>query len=77
MSISATAYEVDEATIKVQSSSVLLMKLEGTVLMGTLLGTVVSVLVAWTEFRYAIGSPSFGTQSVGTIGTILTRERRK
>ena len=46
VSISATAYEVDEATIKVQSSSVLQMKLEGTVLVGTLLGTVVTVLVA-------------------------------
>jgi hypothetical protein len=41
------------------------------------LGTAVTVLVAWTKFRYAIGSPSFGTKSVGTIGTILTRERRK
>ena len=43
----------------------LLLKLEGTVLMGTLLGTVVTVLVAWTKFRYKIGSPSFGTKSVG------------
>ena len=41
------------------------MKLEGTVLMGTLLGTVVTVLVVWTEFRLEIGSPSFGTKSVG------------
>ena len=41
-------------------------------LMGTLLGTVVTVLVAWTEFRYEIGSPSFGTKSVGTIKAILT-----
>ena len=37
------------------------------VLMATLLGTVVTVLVAWTEFWYKIGSPSFGTNSVGTI----------
>ena len=68
---------VELATINVQSSSVLLMKLEGTVLMDTLLGTIVTVLVACTEFRYAIGSPSFGTKSVGTVRTILTRERRK
>ena len=67
----------ERATIKVQSSSVLLVKLEGTVLMGMLLGTVVMVLVEWTEFRYDIGSPSFGTKLVGTIGTILTQERRK
>ena len=33
-----------------------------------MLGTVVTVLVAWTEFRYAIGSPSFGTKSVATRG---------
>ena len=45
----------------------LLVKLEGTVLMDTLLGTVVTVLVVWTEFRYEIGSPSFGTKSVDTI----------
>jgi len=55
----------ERATIKVQSSSVLLVKLEGTVLMATLLGTVVTVLVAWTKFRYEIGSLSFGTKSVG------------
>ena len=67
VSISATASEVNEVTIKVKSSSVLLMKLKGTVLMDTLLGTVVTVLVAWTEFRYKIGSPSFGTKLVGTI----------
>ena len=76
-SISAIAYEVNEATIKVQSSSVLLVKLEGTVLVGTLLGTVVTVLVAWTGFWYKVGSPTLGTKSVGTIGTILTRERQK
>ena len=35
------------------------------VLMATLLGTVVTVLVAWTKFRYETGSPSFGTKSVG------------
>ena len=35
------------------------------------LGTVVTVLVAWTEFRYEVGSPSLGTKSVGTLGTIL------
>jgi hypothetical protein len=44
-----------------------------TVLMGTLLGTVVTVLVAWTKFRYRIGSPSFGTNSVGTIEAFLGR----
>jgi hypothetical protein len=33
----------------------LVVKLEGTVLMGTLLGTIVIVLVAWTEFRYKFG----------------------
>jgi hypothetical protein len=46
------------------SFSVLLVKLEGTVLMGTLLGTIVTVLVAWTKFRYKPGSPSFGAKSV-------------
>ena len=33
--------------------------------MDTLLGTIVTVLVAWTEFRYEIGSPSFGTKLLG------------
>ena len=41
-------------------------------LVGTLLVTIVTVLVAWTEFWYKVGSPSLGTKSVGTIGTILT-----
>ena len=59
------------------SFSVLLVKLEGTVLMGMLLGTIVTVLVAWTKFWYKIGSPSFGTKLVGTIEAILTQERRK
>ena len=36
-------------------------------LVGTLLGTVVTVLVAWTKFRYEIGSPSLGTKLVDTI----------
>ncbi len=31
-----------------------------------MLGTVVTVLVAWTEFRYEVGSPSLGTKSVAT-----------
>ena len=35
---------VEQATIKKQSSSVLLMKLEGNVLISTLLGTVVQLL---------------------------------
>ncbi len=48
-----------------------------TVLMGTLLGTVVTVLVAWTKFWYKPGSPSFGTKLVGTIEAILAKERRK
>ena len=43
------------------------MKNSCNVLMGTLLGTVVTVLVAWTKFWYEIGSPSFGTKSVDTI----------
>ena len=87
MSINAVAYVTSQhqckslcgerATIKVKSSSVLLVKLEGTVLMGTLLGTVVTVLVTLTEFWYEIGSPSFGTKLVGTIEAILTQERRK
>ena len=47
------------------------------VLMDTLLGTVVTVLVVWTEFWYNIGSPSFGTKSVGMLGAILTLERQK
>ena len=42
------------------------MKLEETVLVGTLLGTAVTVLVAWTKFRYKTGSPSFGTNLVDT-----------
>ena len=77
MSINGVAYVTSEhqckslcgeqATTKVQSSSVLLVKLEGTVLVGTLLGTVVTVLVAWTEFWYEIGSPSFDTNLVDTI----------
>ena len=46
-------------------------------LVGTLLGTIVTVLVAWTEFRYKVGSPSLGRKSVGTVCTILTQERRK
>ena len=55
----------------------LLVKLEGTVFMGTLLGTIVTVLVAWTKFWYKPASPSFGTKLVGVIETILTQERRK
>ncbi len=41
--------------IKVQSFPILVVKLEGTVLMGMLLGTIVIVLVAWTEFCYKFG----------------------
>ena len=55
----------------------LLVKLEGTVLIGSLLGTIVTVLVAWTEFWYKPGSPSFGTKLVGTIEAILAKERQK
>ena len=87
MSINAVSYVTSEhqcnslcgeqATINVQSFSVLLVKLDGTVLMGTLLGAIVVVLVAWTEFWYKTGSPSFGTKLVGTIEAILTQERRK
>ena len=40
----AKACVVNKQPSKVQSSSVLLVKLEGTVLMGTLLGTVVNLL---------------------------------
>ena len=40
----ARACVVNERPSKVQSSSVLLVKLEGTVLMGTLLGAVVQLL---------------------------------
>ena len=65
------------ATIKVQSFSVLLVKLEGTVLMDTLLGTIVMVLVVCTKFWYKPGSPSFGTKLVGTIEAILAKERQK
>ena len=82
MSINAVSYVTSEnqcnslcgerATIKVQSFSVLLVKLEGTVLMGTLLGTFFTVLIAWTEFWYKPGSPSFGTKSVDTIEAILS-----
>ena len=53
------------------------MKRVSDVLMGMLLGTIVTVLVVWTEFWYKPGSPSFGTKSVGTIEAILTQERRK
>ena len=35
--------------------------------MDTLLGTIVTVLVVWTEFWYKIGSPSFGTKPVDMI----------
>ena len=41
--------------------------------MGTLLGTVVMVLVAWTKFWYKTGSPSFGTKSVDTIEAIYRK----
>ena len=61
----------ERATIKVQSLSVLLVKLEGTSLMDTLLDTIVMVLVVCTKFWYKSGSPSFGTESVGTIEAIL------
>jgi hypothetical protein len=37
-------------------------------LVGTLLGTVVTVLVALTKFWYEVGSPSLGTKSVATGG---------
>ena len=87
MSINPVAYVTSEhqckslcgerATTKVQSFSVLLVKLEGTVLMGTLLGTIVVVLVAWTEFWYKPGSLSFGTKLVCTIEAILMQERQK
>ena len=87
MSIIAVSYVTSEhqckslcserATINVQSFSVLLVKLEGTVLMDTLLGTIVNVLIVWTKFWYKPGSPSFGTKLVGTIEAILTQERQK
>jgi len=35
---------------------------------GTLLSTVVTVLVAWTKFRYKIGSPSFSTKTGRFVG---------
>ena len=60
MSINAVAYVMSEhecnslcgkrATIKVQSFSVLLVNLEGTVLTDMLLGKIVIVLVVWTKF---------------------------
>ena len=87
MSINAVSYVMSEhqckslcgeqATINVQYFSVLLVKLERTVLIYTLLGTIVMVLVAWTEFWYKPGSPSVGTKSVCTIEAILAKERRK
>ncbi len=43
----------------------------------TRLGTVVTVLVVWTDIWYEIGSPSFGTKSVGMLEAILTQERGK
>ena len=55
----------------------LLVKLEGTVLMGTLLGTIVTVLVAWTKFWYKPGSLSFGTKLLCTIEAILAKEMQK
>ena len=42
--------------------------------MGTLLGTIFTVLVAWTEFWYKPGSPSFGTKSVDTIEAIYRKK---
>jgi hypothetical protein len=87
VSIIAVAYVTSEhacnslcserATIKVQSSSVILVKLEGTVLMDTLLGTVVTVPVVRTKFWYKPSSQSIGTKLVGTIEVILTLERQK
>jgi hypothetical protein len=47
------------------------------VLMGTLLGTVDTVLLAWTKFWYEIGSLSFGNKLVDTIEAILMQERKK
>ena len=70
-SINARAYVVNEQP---SSFSVLLVKLEGTVLMDTLLGTDVTVLVVSTEFRYEIGSPSFGTKLVDTIEAIYRKK---
>ncbi len=67
----------EQATINVQSFSVLLVKLEGTSLMDTLLGTIVMVLAVCTKFWYKPGSPSSGTKLVGTIEEILAKERRK
>ena len=52
-------------------------RLDISALMGTLLGTVAMVLVAWTKFWYKPGSPSFGTKLVDTIEAILTQERQK
>ena len=51
----------------------ILVKPERTVLMGTLLGTIVMMLVAWTEIWYIPGSPSFGTKLVCTIETNLVQ----
>ena len=45
--------------------------------MGTLLGTVDTVLLAWTKFWYEIGSLSFGNKLVDTIEAILMQERKK
>ena len=39
--------------------------------------TIVTALVVWTDIWYEIGSPSFGTKSVGTLEAILTQERGK
>ena len=55
----------------------LLVKLEGIVLMDTMLGTIVMVLVAWTKFWYKPGSPSFGTKLLCKIEAILEKERQK
>ena len=46
---------------------------DSSALMSTLLGTIVMVIVAWTEFRYKIGSPSLGTKLVATRGQSIVR----
>ena len=39
----------------------------------TLLGTIVTVLVAWTKFWYEVGSLSLGTELVATRGQSIVR----
>ena len=64
VSINATAYVVNEQTIKIQSSSVLLVKLEGTVLMGACWH---ALPVYYCFYGHAARYSCYGTSSVDQV----------